>query len=88
MNIRRVVAYLIPGVVILLFLIIMQSPSLFKGQKVSEEIDKLKLNVEGENWTSAPKSLSSLDMEWRKVIKRIQFGAERDEISHLNQSIA
>ncbi len=88
MNSEKAVAYLLPIVAIILFLVVMLSPSIFKGQGVYQEINRLTQDVNKEDWNSANARLLSLDKEWQKVINRIQFGAEREEINSLSRSLA
>ncbi len=88
MNSEKAVAYLLPIAAIILFLVIMLSPSYFKGQDVHQEINRLTRDVAEENWDSATARLLLLDIEWQRVVNRIQFGAEREEINSLSRSLA
>ncbi len=87
-DVIKPIEYLIPIVIIMVFLIIMHSATLFKGQDVGRQIDELKSEVTQEHWISAEAKLSSLDQDWQETIKRIQFGAEREDLNQLNRNIA
>jgi len=86
-KIRTIMAYLIPALVLLFFLAIMLSPLLFKGNKVTQQIELLSTDLDQENWSAAAKNHAVLEDEWRKTIKRIQFGENRDDINELSRNI-
>ena len=45
MNIRKIIATLLPIIVIMFFLVIMLSPFLFKGNKVAQQIELLTADI-------------------------------------------
>lgn len=87
-DVIKPIEYIIPMVIIMVFFIIMHSATLFKGEEVGKQIEALNTAVLQENWTSATDKLSSLEKEWQETIKRIQFGAEREDLNQLNRNIA
>jgi predicted PurR-regulated permease PerM len=87
MNLRRIIAYLLPVIIIMLFLVIMLSPLLFKGNNVTQQIEFLASDISNEDWHSANKNYTILVQEWQKTIKRIQFGENRDDINELTRNI-
>jgi len=86
-NSKKIITYILPVIVILLFLVIMLSPLLFKGNKVAQQIKFLTIDISTENWPSANKNFSVLVQEWQKSIQRIQFGENRDDINELTRNI-
>jgi hypothetical protein len=55
---------------------------------VAQMIEKMMEDVNNESWDEAAVEADELDGAWRKVIKRIQFSEERDEINFLTSNIA
>jgi hypothetical protein len=83
----------IPIATLALFVCIMISGSLLKkpfgrNDDVAQTIEKLMKDVSDELWDEAVVEVDELDRAWRKVIKRIQFSEERDEINFLTSNIA
>ncbi|MGI6145062.1 MAG: DUF4363 family protein [Clostridia bacterium] len=87
MNIRKIIATLLPIIVIMFFLVIMLSPFLFKGNKVAQQIELLTADISKEDWPSANKNYTVLEQEWYKTIQRIQFGENRDDLNELTRNI-
>jgi len=85
---KRILWYLIPSAIILLFLFIMLWPAIFKGEYIPQQLAALSADVRDENWGAAKEKIESLDTEWQKVSKIIQFGAEREKIDRLSAGIA
>lgn len=91
---KRIIAYLIPVIVLLLFFFIMNGGIYLKqriGQSDNhflEDIDIVKKNVEEGNWKHAGDSLEELDEAWKKKIPLIQFSVERDQINGIDISLA
>lgn len=83
----------IPIVAIALFICIMLSGSYLKksfgnDDNVTKHFDEIVKDVDNLDWDEAEEEIESLDKAWKKVIKRIQFSAERDEINYLSTNIA
>lgn len=90
---RKFIVAAIPIAALVLFVCIMLSGSFLKkpfGKKddVAHTIDKIKENVNHESWDEAALEVDELDNAWMKVLKRIQFSEERDEINFLTSNIA
>lgn len=71
----------------------MLSGSYFKRPKGNEDnvlsyMEAIRKDVNSNNWESAKTNAENLDKAWRNVIKRIQYGAELDEINDFTVNIA
>ena len=83
---------LIPIISLCLFIAIMTTGSilkkpLFGDDDVIHYIDDVMLNVTNEDWQAASDQLEKAQKAWKKVVHRIQFSAERDEINMLKTNL-
>lgn len=83
----------IPVVTIAFFLLIMLSTTflkkpLGKDDNVPMAIEMLMNDVRKEKWEEANKKTDQLNNAWQKVVKRVQFSAERDEINSFTMNVA
>ncbi|BCZ49113.1 hypothetical protein psyc5s11_51800 [Clostridium gelidum] len=90
---RKFLVITIPIVTLAFFVLIMLSSSILKGSlgkddNIPESIELIIQDVESENWESASDKTENLSNVWEKVVKRIQFSSERDEINSFDTSIA
>lgn len=90
---RRLLIILIPIVTLLFFVFIMLSGNILKkplgiDDDIPGSIDDIIEAVNNEAWDIAYDKLQGLENAWDKVIFRVQFGSERDEINKLTTSIA
>ena len=90
---RKFLVITIPIVTLVFFVLIMLSSSILKGSlgnddNIPESIQLIIQDVESENWESASNKAENLSDAWTKVVKRIQFSSERDEINSFNASLA
>lgn len=90
---RKFIVVAIPIATLVLFICIMISGSFLKkplGKKddVAKTIEQIMEDINEEAWDKAVVEVDNLDGAWRKVIKRIQFSEERDEINYLTSNIA
>lgn len=90
---RKFLTRAVPIVAMALFICIMLSGSLLKksfGQddNVPQHINNIMKAVDNEVWEEASEEIEILDRAWKKVIFRIQFSSERDEINYLSTNIA
>lgn len=90
---RKFLVIMIPIVTVILFIAIMNSDKVLKqplGQhdNVPLSIQLVLKDVENEKWYEANIKVDGLSRSWNKVLKRIQFSAEKDEINELNMNIA
>lgn len=83
---------LIPITMVGLFVIMMTSGSFLKKPLNDEDdvmlhIQQLKENVQNEQWEVASDHLEKTIQAWKKVVKRIQFSVERDEINSFRKTL-
>jgi hypothetical protein len=75
-----------------LFVVIMLSGSYLKqshgeGDDVSGKLVLVKKAVKKADWESAQKEIDNLEEAWEKIVPRVQFSMERNEIKHLSVSL-
>ncbi len=90
---RKFLVMAIPIATLVLFICIMLSGSFLKkpfgkNDDVAQMLEKITVDVNKEAWDEALVNVDELDNAWKKVIKRIQFSEERDEINYLTSNIA
>jgi hypothetical protein len=90
---RRLLIIAIPVATLLLFICIMFSGNILKkplgeDDNIPKSIDDIIEAVNNEAWDEANGKFRSLESAWDKLIFRVQFGSERDEINKLSTSIA
>ena len=90
---RRFMVAAIPIAALVLFICIMISGSFLKkpfgkNDDVVGIIEGLMEDVQNEAWDEAFVETDELEKAWNKVVKRIQFSEERDEINFLTSNIA
>ncbi len=90
---RRFFIIVIPIVTLLLFVFIMFSGNIFKrplgeNDDVAGSIDNIIEAVSNDAWDEADDRFQDLEIAWDKILFRVQFGSERDEINKLTTSIA
>ncbi|AOR23710.1 DUF4363 family protein [Clostridium taeniosporum] len=90
---RKFLVITIPIVTLIFFVAIMLSggilkKSLVENHNIPESIQLIVQDVESENWENASDKVKLLSDTWEKIVKRIQFSSERDEINSFEASIA
>lgn len=90
---RKFLVITIPIVALTLFVSVMLSGNILKnssinGSTVPKSIELAVNDIEAEDWLGANEKTDNLSNVWDKVVKRIQFSSERDEINSFNGSIA
>lgn len=90
---RRFLVIAIPIVTLILFILVMLSgdllkQSLGKDDNIPQSIETVIQDVNNEDWAAASKNTEQLSESWEKIIKRVQFSSERNEINDLSKSIA
>ncbi len=90
---KKIIFYLLPVALLGLFVAIMLSGSYLKqpfgtDDNVPGQISLVKNYVRNADWENAQKEQNNLEMAWEKIIPRIQFSMERDEINQLDISLA
>lgn len=90
---RKFIVLAIPTVTLILFVLIMQSSIFLKkplGQDddVPGTLDSMIDDVNNEAWDDANNELEDLNIAWKKVLFRVQFGSGKEEIYQLDTSLA
>ncbi|MBE6068757.1 MAG: DUF4363 family protein [Clostridium lundense] len=90
---RKIFIVSIPIVTIICFILIMLSGnylknSFSKDDNVPQLIQVLNENISDEKWEEANKNIERLHEAWSKIVKRVQFSSERDEINEFSFSLA
>lgn len=90
---RKFLVYAIPIATIVLFMAVMISGNYLK-QPLSKDddipglIDTLIKDIQDEQWESVDQKVEELNRAWEKVVFRVQFSSERNEISNFNIALA
>ncbi|SHJ13781.1 DUF4363 family protein [Lutispora thermophila] len=90
---RKFLVISIPICTIVIFILIMQSGIFLKYSSVGDDnipkmIEKIMENISEEHWEEANKNTADLKEAWSKIVFRIQFSTERNEINDFSVSIA
>jgi len=90
---RKTLVIAIPILTLILFIFIMQSGSFLKKTKINGEdiptiINAIIENIDKNEWDKAQSKSDELSNAWKKIVMRIQFSSERDEINFLSADIA
>lgn len=90
---RKFLVIAIPIVTLILFIIVMLSGNILKyslgdDDNIPQSIATIIRDVNNENWESADRNTDNLDKVWKKIIKRVQFSSERDEINSFSANVA
>lgn len=90
---RRFLIRIIPLITLALFTFIMLSGNILKrplgeDDDIVGSIDDIIEAVNKDAWYEANDMLQGLERAWKKVVSRVQFGSERDEINRLTTCIA
>lgn len=90
---RKFLVITIPVVTIALFVFIMLSDKISKNPLTNNDnipfsIAEVKKEIEMNNWREAKIKTDNLSKTWDKVVKRIQFSAEKDEINGFYKNIS
>ena len=59
--------------------------SIVNGNSVPEWINLIIHDIELEQWDEANKKTSELSNSWDKIVKKVQFSSERDEINNFTR---
>jgi hypothetical protein len=92
-NLKRIFAYGLPMVVIVLFILIMLSGSLLKRPFSKSDdfimhIDSLTQDIKNKDWKSAKTEMNKVDRAWKLVSIRVQFSEERDQMNEMDINLA
>ena len=90
---RRFLMIAIPIITLVFFVIVMLSGDILKqplggDDNIPQSIETIIQDVSHENWEAANQNTDNLNKVWDKVVTRVQFSSERDEINDLSMNIA
>ena len=90
---RKFLVITIPIVTLAFFILIMLSGSILKqplekNDNIPESIELIIKDIESENWEDANKKAEDLSNSWKRIVRRIQFSSERNQIDSFDISIA
>ncbi len=90
---RKFIITVIPIVLLIFFVFLMFSGYMLKkplGQNddIEQSINDIIEVVNNGFWEEANSKIKDLDKAWDKVITRVQFGSERDEINNFSICLA
>lgn len=90
---RRFLVISIPIGALILFVLIMISGDylkmpLGKNDNIPELIQDVINNLNEEEWEEANNNTDKLSETWKKIVNRVQFSSERDEINAFSMNIA
>jgi len=85
--------YLLVIILFAFFILIMNGGNLLKQPLSAEDnfmffYDRLELNIINQNWEKAVVNNEKLNQAWNKIVPRIQFSVEKDEINAINVNLA
>ncbi len=90
---RKFMVIAVPIATIVLFILIMISGDFLKkpiggDDNVPQSIENVIQDIDGEKWDDADKKTEQLQKVWNKVVARVQFSSERDEINAFGSNLA
>lgn len=90
---RKFLILAIPISSLAIFILVMLSGNFLKkplgaNDSVPGTIEGIIEDINNEKWEDAGIKTQELDTMWKRVVKRVQFSSERDEINFLSMNIA
>lgn len=90
---RILLSKIIPALTLAFFIALMNSGTFLKKplghtDNVPKYFNLLQASIHARRWPKAAEYLNELQSAWRKVVPRIQFSEERDEINNFQHSLA
>ncbi len=90
---KKIISYLIPIVTITAFILLMLGGNYLKtplnpSEDVVAFVELSMEHAKVEKWNMLHQDVVSIDTAWKKIIPRIQFSVERDEIYNISLNIA
>ncbi|MBU3160578.1 DUF4363 family protein [Clostridium frigoris] len=90
---KKFITYSIPIVTLTIFILIMLGGNYFKKPHNPSEdvISFVNLSIEHakvENWDKLKQDVANIDFAWKKIIPRIQYSVERDEMYNISLNLA
>src|SRR5665648_1275473 len=90
---RKFMVIALPIVTLVLFVMVMLSSNILKqplgnDDNIPQSIETVVQDINHENWGAANQATENLNRVWDKVVTRVQFSAERNELDDLTMNIA
>jgi len=90
---KKFITYFIPIVTLTIFVLIMLGGNYFKRPRNPSEdiiafVNLSMKDAKVEHWDKLKQDVDSIDVAWKKIIPRIQFSVERDELYNISLNIA
>jgi hypothetical protein len=90
---KKFISYSIPIVTLTIFVLLMLGGNYLKKPLNSSEniIAFVEISIEHakvEKWDMLKQDIASIDSAWKKIVPRIQFSVERDEIYNISLNLA
>lgn len=90
---RKVVYYSIPIITLVMFALVMLSGTYLKNSRSIEDdfpahLESVKSDISSEQWDNAASNIDKLYNAWKKVARRVQFSAERDEMNDIDINLS
>jgi hypothetical protein len=90
---KKYIIIAIPILMIAIFILIMVSDNFLKKPMGDDDdvpafIQSIIQDIISDKWDSAEDKTEQLSKAWRKVVNRIQFSAEKDEINEFDMNLA
>src|SRR5665648_49028 len=90
---RKFMVIALPIVTLVLFVMVMLSSNILKqplgnDDNIPQSIETVVQDINHENWEAANQNTENLNRVWDKVVTRVQFSAERNELDDLTMNIA
>ena len=90
---KKFISYLIPIATLAVFIIVMLSGNYFKKPRNSSEdvigfVELSIIHAKVENWNKLKQDTANIDIAWKKIIPRIQYSVETDEVYNINLNLA
>jgi hypothetical protein len=90
---KKVTVYIITALTITMFILLMNAGNYLKSPRGQDDnfplhIKLLTENIKNEQWQKAGENLEKLALAWKKIVPRIQYSVEKDEINAINVNLA
>lgn len=90
---RKFLLIAVPILALVLCIMVMLSGNILKQpfgteDNISQSIETVAQDIKHEDWEAADQNADHLDRAWNKVVRRIQFSAERNTIDDFSINIA
>ncbi|NLY90506.1 MAG: DUF4363 family protein [Firmicutes bacterium] len=89
---RFLLAKVIPALALALFVVLMNSGTVLKTYGLADPVppyfERIAMLISQDQWPVAGENAKRLEVAWRKVVRRLQFSEERDEINNFRHSLA